>query len=258
MKDGYQTGGGTERRQPECPISLRVARLFSPVLSGPRGAGGRCPRSVERGAKTKIRKSRRDSKRKRRGCSPSADAGRPDSSLRTRGPPDRRRPKTGCRKRADVLSIFHSSTRRLVLERLRENAEGVARWAVGTSAQGGAVRRPVRTACAPRSPSRTYEHVYPPIRETSHHEFYAALGVGQTHEACGLFVRSVDPSRRRRAVRFRGPAAASTAGEAQHKAGGEANLILPDLSQAQFLGMSGSALLMWAFSSPSWVSFSGS
>jgi len=44
---------------------------------------------------------------------------------------------------------------------------------------------------------------------------------------------------------FAGPAAASTAGEAQHKAGGEANLILPDLSQAQFLGMSGSALLMW-------------
>ncbi len=44
---------------------------------------------------------------------------------------------------------------------------------------------------------------------------------------------------------FAGPAAASTAGEAQHKAGGEANLILPDLSQVQFLGMSGSALLMW-------------
>jgi K(+)-stimulated pyrophosphate-energized sodium pump len=42
-----------------------------------------------------------------------------------------------------------------------------------------------------------------------------------------------------------GPVAASTAGEAQHRGGGEANLIVPDLSQARFLGTDGRGLLMW-------------
>ena len=43
-----------------------LSRSVRPARCG----GGRCPRSVERGAKMKIRKSRLDSKRKRRGCSP--------------------------------------------------------------------------------------------------------------------------------------------------------------------------------------------
>jgi K(+)-stimulated pyrophosphate-energized sodium pump len=42
-----------------------------------------------------------------------------------------------------------------------------------------------------------------------------------------------------------GPVLASTAGEPQHKGGGEANLIVPDLSQARFLGVDGRGLLMW-------------
>ncbi|MBP2680525.1 MAG: hypothetical protein H6Q78_388, partial [Candidatus Krumholzibacteriota bacterium] len=153
MKDGYQTGGGTERRQPECPISLGSQDYSLPFCPA-RAVRGGVVHGRSRGAR-KRRYGNRGGIQSENGAGapPSADAGRPASSLRTRGRPDRRRPKTGCRKRADVLSIFHSSTRRLVLERLRENAEGVARWAVGTSAQGGAVRRPVRTACAPRSPS---------------------------------------------------------------------------------------------------------
>jgi K(+)-stimulated pyrophosphate-energized sodium pump len=44
---------------------------------------------------------------------------------------------------------------------------------------------------------------------------------------------------------FAPPAVASAAGEAQHRGGGEANLIVPDLSQARFLGMDGRGLLMW-------------
>ena len=44
---------------------------------------------------------------------------------------------------------------------------------------------------------------------------------------------------------FAGPAAASPAGEPQHRGGGEASLIVPDLSQARFLGMDGRGLLMW-------------
>ena len=42
-----------------------------------------------------------------------------------------------------------------------------------------------------------------------------------------------------------GQAAASTAAEARHVGGGEASLVLPDLTQARFLGLDGRDLLLW-------------
>jgi hypothetical protein len=71
------------------------------------------------------------------------------------GPPTWRRfrvSKTGCPYGADVLSISHSSTRRLVLQRLRENAEGVARRTVRAPAEDGCRTSARRSAGAPRSP----------------------------------------------------------------------------------------------------------
>jgi len=38
---------------------------------------------------------------------------------------------------------------------------------------------------------------------------------------------------------------ASSAAEARHVGGGEASLVLPDLTQARFLGLDGRDLLMW-------------